>query len=75
MPDFAPQLTALDEQIATAREKIRELIEQATAYSGAADDDLVTRRIGDQEARLEFLTTRRDELSRQTPQPKNGRVK
>jgi hypothetical protein len=31
------------------------LIEQAAAYSGAADDDLVAQRI-DQEARIELMT-------------------
>jgi hypothetical protein len=64
MPDFAPQPTTLDEQIASVRENTRELVERAAAYSGAADDDLATRRIADQEARLELLTMRPDELSR-----------
>jgi hypothetical protein len=70
MPDFAPHLISLDDQIATVRENIRELIEQAAAYSGAADDDLVMRRIADQEAKLELLTKRRDELFRRAPQTK-----
>jgi hypothetical protein len=70
MPDFAPQPISLDEEIATGREDIRERIEQAAVYSGAADDDLVTRRIADQEAKLELLTKRRDELSRCAPQTK-----
>jgi hypothetical protein len=55
------------------------LIEQAAAYSGAADDDLVAQRIADQEARLERLTKRRDELSKKTDarrrDMKNSRVK
>jgi hypothetical protein len=57
------------------------LIEQAAAYSGAADDDLVAQRIADQEARLERLTKRRDELSKKAKpharrrDMKNSRVK
>ena len=49
MPDFASQPTTIDEQIASVRENIRELVERAAAYSSAADDDLATRRIADQE--------------------------
>jgi hypothetical protein len=58
MPDFASQPTTLDEQIASVRENIRELVERAAAYSSAADDDLATRRIADQEDRFELLTKR-----------------
>jgi hypothetical protein len=35
----------IDNQIANARENIRRLIERATAYSGAADDALISERI------------------------------
>jgi hypothetical protein len=35
----------IDNQIANARENLRRLIEQATAYSGAADDALISERI------------------------------
>jgi hypothetical protein len=35
----------IDNQIANARETFRRLIEQATAYSGAADDALISERI------------------------------
>jgi hypothetical protein len=48
--------------MAGIRENIRELIEQAAAYSGAADDELVSQRIAEQEAQLEILTRQRDEL-------------
>ena len=41
----------IDARIAAIRENLRELVEQAAAYSGAADDELVSRRIADQEAR------------------------
>jgi hypothetical protein len=56
-------LAELDERIAAVRENIRDLIEQAAAYSGAADEELTSRRIAEQEAELELLTKRRDELS------------
>jgi hypothetical protein len=35
----------IDNQIANARENLRRLIEQATAYFGAADDALISERI------------------------------
>jgi hypothetical protein len=54
----APDIADIDDQIAIVRENLRELIEQAAAYSGAADDELVAQRIADQEARLELLTRR-----------------
>jgi uncharacterized small protein (DUF1192 family) len=56
-------MAELDERIAAVRENIRDLIEQAAAYSGAADEELTSRRIAEQEAELELLTKRRDELS------------
>ncbi len=59
-----PDLTEIDKRIAAARENLRELIEQAAAYSGAADEELMSQRIADQEARLALLTKQRDELSR-----------
>jgi len=62
MPDIPPNLTEIDERIAALRENLRELVEQAAAYSGAADEELTSRRIAEQEARLELLTKRRDEL-------------
>ena len=66
MPDIIVDTADIDDQIAVARENLRELIEQAAAYSGAADDDLVVQRIADQEARLELLTKRREEVLQST---------
>ena len=66
MPDIIANTADIDDQIAVARENLRELIEQAAAYSGAADDDLVVQRIADQEARLELLTKRREEVLQST---------
>jgi hypothetical protein len=63
MRDILPSVSEIDEQIAAARENIRELIEQAAAYSGAAAEELVAQRVNDQEALLQFLIKRRVELS------------
>jgi hypothetical protein len=62
MADIRPTLAELDERIAAARENLRELIEQAAAYSGAADEELMSERIANQEAQLKLLTEQRDEL-------------
>jgi hypothetical protein len=64
MPDILT-MTEIDSRIAAVRENIRELVEQAAAYSGAADEDLTSRRLAEQEAELERLTRRRDDLSRE----------
>jgi hypothetical protein len=66
MPDITADTADIDDQIAVARETLRELIEQAAAHSVAADDDLVARRIADQEERLELLTKRREEVLQST---------
>ena len=62
MRDIRPTIAEIGDQIAAARDNIRELIEQAAAYSGAADDDLVAQRIADHEELLALLTKRRGEL-------------
>jgi hypothetical protein len=58
----------IDERIVALRENIRNLVEQAAAYSGAADDELTSERIAEQEAELKRLMKQRDELS-SAPQP------
>ena len=55
-------LTELNRRIAAVRENIRDLIERAAAYSGAADDQRTAGRIADQEAQLAKLLKRRDAL-------------
>lgn len=45
----------LDRRIAAVRENIRTLIEQAAAYSGAADESRIADRIADQESLLATL--------------------
>jgi hypothetical protein len=62
MPDIPGNIEEIDARISTVRENLRQLVEQAAAYSGNADDELVSRRIAEQEAQLEVLTQRRAEL-------------
>jgi hypothetical protein len=44
------------------RPNVYTLVEQAAASSGAADEELISQRIAAQEAKLELLTKRREEL-------------
>jgi len=55
-------LTELNTAIAAIRENIRELIEQAAAYSGAADQERTADRIAGQEAQLAAVLKKRDTL-------------
>jgi hypothetical protein len=48
-------IAEINERIAAIRDNVRELIEQAAAYSGAADEDLISHRIAEQEAELDQL--------------------
>lgn len=66
MPDPLLNIVEIDARIAILKDNLRELVEQSASYSGAADDDLMSRRIAEQEAELELLTKRRDELLSQT---------
>jgi hypothetical protein len=63
MPDLLTNIADIDERIAIVKENLRELVEQSASYSGAADEDLMSRRIAEQEEELELLKKRRDELS------------
>jgi hypothetical protein len=62
MPAEPLGLAALDERLSVVRDNLRELVEQAAAYSGAADEDRMSSRIADQEAQLEDLTRQREAL-------------
>jgi len=53
-------LAEIDERLAIARDNLRQLVEQAAAYSGAADEERMTTRIAEQEAEVEQLTKQRD---------------
>lgn len=65
MPEMSLNLAEIEERIAVLRENIRELVEQAAAFSGAADEELVSQQIAEQEAQLELLSRQRDELLQQ----------
>jgi hypothetical protein len=57
-------LDELDARIAILRDNIRQLIEQAAAYSGAGDEDRAADRIAQQNEELDKLTKLRDALMR-----------
>jgi len=63
MSDIPGSIEEIDGRISAVRDNLRQLIEQAAAYSGTADDELVSRRIAEQEAQLDILTKRRAELA------------
>ena len=62
MDDNSATLAAIEARLAAARENLRELIEQAAAYSGAGDEELMSARIEKQETAIEHLTKQRDDL-------------
>jgi hypothetical protein len=45
------------------RNNLRELVEQAASRSGASDEELMSQRIAEQEAKLELLMKQREELA------------
>jgi len=55
-------LAELEKRIAVTRDNIRQLIEQAAAFSGAEDEDRNADRIAQQNEELERLTKQRDAL-------------
>jgi uncharacterized small protein (DUF1192 family) len=57
-------LKELDDRIAITRDNIRQLIEQAAAFSGAKDEELSTDRIAQQNEELERLLKQREVLLR-----------
>jgi uncharacterized small protein (DUF1192 family) len=55
-------LPELEERIAVARDNIRQLVEQAAAFSGAEDEERNAERIAQQNAELDRLVRARDAL-------------
>jgi predicted DNA-binding protein YlxM (UPF0122 family) len=55
-------MSELEERIAIVRQNIRDLIEQAAARSGGADEELASTRIAEQEKELARLIALRDSL-------------
>lgn len=56
-------LVEIDTRIALIRDNIRQLIEQAAALSGAADESLIADRISSQETQLAALLKQREALA------------
>ena len=63
MPNDA-DLIEIDKRIAIIRDNIRQLIEEAVALTGAADENRIADQIADQEARLAALLKEREELAK-----------
>lgn len=63
MADVSSEIAQIDDRIAAVRENLRNLIEQAASYSGAADEERTSQRIADQELLLDELIRQRDDLS------------
>jgi hypothetical protein len=57
-------LVEIDTRIALIRDNIRQLVEQAAALSGAADESLISNRISSQEEQLAALLKQREDLAR-----------
>jgi hypothetical protein len=55
-------LADIDKRIQIVEDNLRELIEQAAAYSGAADEERNADRIADQQAKLDALLKEREAL-------------
>jgi uncharacterized small protein (DUF1192 family) len=60
--DNTLSLPELEDRIAILRDNIRQLVEQAAAFSGAKDEDRNADRIAQQTDELEKLTRQRDAL-------------
>ncbi len=58
------RLEEIEQRIAIIRDNLRQLVEQAAGYSGAADEDRTADRIAEQEAQLEALLKEREALRR-----------
>ena len=69
MPEGSPTVAEIDDRIAIVRDNLRELVEQAASRSGASDEELMSQRIAEQEAKLSLLTKQREELSQQGNAP------
>jgi len=62
MPTELLSLAEIDDRLSVVRDNLRDLVEQAAAYSGAGDEDRMSDRIAEQEDKLEELTKQREAL-------------
>ena len=60
--DTSISLPDLDDRIAIIRDNLRQLTEQAAAFSGAADEERAAERIAAQQEELDKLVAQRDAL-------------
>jgi hypothetical protein len=56
------KLQEIDRRIQIVEDNLRQLTEQAAAYSGAADEERNADRIADQQAKLDVLMQERQKL-------------
>lgn len=61
-----PSLEEIERRIQIVEDNLRELVEQAAAYSGAADEERNAQRIADQQAKLDALMKERETLLNRT---------
>jgi hypothetical protein len=62
MPTEPLSLAEIDARLSVVRDNLRDLVEQAAAYSGGEDDERSSSRIADQEEKLERLIQQREAL-------------
>ena len=62
MPDPNATPAELDERIAILEDNLRDLVEQAAAYSGGGDEERSADRIAEQQEELDALKKQRDAL-------------
>lgn len=55
-------LAEIEKRIQVVEDNLRQLVEQAAAYSGAADEERNADRIADQQAKLDGLLKEREAL-------------
>jgi hypothetical protein len=63
-------LKEIEARMAIVRDNIRELVEQAAAFSGAEDEERNAERIAQQNEELDRLTRERDALAKKAPAKK-----
>ncbi len=62
MPAQPMSLAEIDARLSVVRDNLRDLVEQAAAYSGGADEERSSDRIAEYESELAELTKQRDAL-------------
>ena len=62
LSDINSTLAELNERIAIIEDNLRDLVEQAAAYSGGSDEERASDRIAEQQQELDTLKKQRDAL-------------